>query len=158
MGMKIWSLTFEKAEKLRQELEEKRRLVEDLEVTSPPEIWENDLDALEKALDGRDDTMDAAEKEELKAQNKSKKRQAKKKGAAPKKKGRKQDEWNSSDDESSDEDLLVPDLETESAASKKRPPTGRRPRANVTKKAEPKRVAARPTPPIPPVNSFTRAR
>ena len=70
------------------------------------------MDELEKALEGRDDTMDAAEKEELKPQNKSKKRQANKKGAAPKKKGRKQDEWNSSDDEYSDEDLLVPDLET----------------------------------------------
>ena len=88
------SLTLEKSKKLRQELEEKRRLVEDLEVTSPPEIWENDLDALEKALDGRDDTMDAAEKEELKAQNKSKNRQSNKKGAAPKKNRRIQDEWN----------------------------------------------------------------
>ena len=72
LGMKIWSLTFEKAEKLWQDLEEKRRLVEDLEVTSPHETWEKDLDSLEKYLDGRDDTMDAAEKEELKAQNKSK--------------------------------------------------------------------------------------
>ena len=72
LGMKIWSLTFEKAEKLWQDLEEKRCLVEDLEVTSPHETWEKDLDSLEKYLDGRDDTMDAAEKEELKAQNKSK--------------------------------------------------------------------------------------
>ena len=63
----MWSLTFEKAEKLRQEIEEKRCLVKDNEVTSTPEIWEKYLDAIEKALDGRDHTMDTSEKEELKA-------------------------------------------------------------------------------------------
>ena len=47
-------------------------------------------------------------------------------------------------------------METESAASKKKPPTGRRPRDNVTKKADPKRVAARPPPPVPLVNSASQ--
>ena len=50
LGMKIWSLTFEKAEKLRQELGEKAKELEELQGTEPSQIWLNDLDAIEAAL------------------------------------------------------------------------------------------------------------
>merc|ERR1711935_1143368 len=53
LGMKIWSLTFEKAEKLRLELAEKTRAVDVLEATAPTQIWKNDLEAIEAAMDER---------------------------------------------------------------------------------------------------------
>lgn len=54
LGMKIWSLTYEKALKLRQELEEKTKAVSELEATPPTDIWEADLDKIEEALNERD--------------------------------------------------------------------------------------------------------
>jgi hypothetical protein len=51
--MQIWSLTLEKAEELFAKLAEKTQEVAVLEETSPSQIWLNDLDAIEKALDAR---------------------------------------------------------------------------------------------------------
>jgi len=76
LGMKIWSLTFEKAEKMRNELAEKTKTVQELEATSPTELWKKDLKVLEEALDERNVAYAAAADEELKAQNKNKKHQA----------------------------------------------------------------------------------
>ncbi len=73
LGMKIWSLTYEKAGALRAQLAEKTQAVADLEETAPTQIWLDDLDAIEEALAERDDDKRAAEEDELKAQNKSKK-------------------------------------------------------------------------------------
>jgi len=79
LGMKIWSLTFEKAEQLRNELAKKTEEVSDLESTAPTQIWLDDLDSIEAALDERDNAFAEAMSEELEAQNKSKARQRLKK-------------------------------------------------------------------------------
>lgn len=145
LGMKIWSLTYEKAEALRAQLAEKTVAVEELEVTAPTQIWLDDLDAIVAALDERDAEMDAAASDELKAQNKSKKRQAKatKKRSVAAKRGKKKkaDEWDSdledssNDDKGSDSDSEVdfgvsrkttvrkyPALKKKTAALPKKPP------------------------------------
>jgi DNA topoisomerase-2 len=85
LGMKIWSLTYEKAQQLRRELSEKTKAVEDLEATSPKQLWRNDLKALEGELDDRDQAYADAAEEEIKAQGKNKKHQAKKKKQTRKK-------------------------------------------------------------------------
>jgi len=82
LGMKIWSLTFEKAEQLRRDLAEKTKAVTDLELTPSTEIWKNDLAAIEAAMDERDNAYAEAKEEELLAQNKSNQNQAGKKKKA----------------------------------------------------------------------------
>merc|ERR1739845_280079 len=66
--MRIWSLTYEKAEGLRQELANKTQDVVNLEATDPTEIWEKDLESIEEALNERDDKYKAAAEREFKAQ------------------------------------------------------------------------------------------
>ena len=80
LGLKIWSLTKEKADKLRQELSEKTTQLEELEATEPTQIWLNDLDAVEVALDERDASMEASANKEAKARNAAHKGGGKKKG------------------------------------------------------------------------------
>ena len=43
LGMKIWSLTFERAEELRRQRAEKAEEAEKLKATSPETIWSSDL-------------------------------------------------------------------------------------------------------------------
>merc|ERR1711957_388386 len=73
LGMKIWSLTFEKAEQLRKELLEKTQIVAVLEATTPEQIWETDLVDIEEALNERDGAFSDAVENEKNAQNKNKK-------------------------------------------------------------------------------------
>ena len=103
LGMKIWSLTYEKAQKLRNELADKTKTVEDLEATTPKQLWRNDLKVLEDALDERDVAYAEAAEEELKAQGKNKKHQASKKKKQTKRKAAK---VKSSSSEDSDEDFF----------------------------------------------------
>ena len=77
LGMKIWSLTFEKAEALRADRDSKKAQLEALEITTPNEIWLKDLDAIELALDNRDAAIEAALKEEKEARDKSEQAQTK---------------------------------------------------------------------------------
>lgn len=84
LGMKIWSLTYEKAEELRRQVEEKNQEVQILSDTSPSQIWSNDLDEIEVALDERDEELRKQREEEVATMNGNKK--MKKKKAAPKKK------------------------------------------------------------------------
>ncbi len=112
MGMKLWTLTMEKVEKLKAELEQKTEEVEELERTAPHQIWWNDLDDIEDALDDRDQEIAKAEAEERAAQNKSKKLQAKKNAKASKKankKKKKSDDWDSDEEESDAEDYGMED-------------------------------------------------
>lgn len=51
LSLPLWSLTYEKVEELRRELEEKTQAVKQLRETRPHELWLRDLDALEEALD-----------------------------------------------------------------------------------------------------------
>lgn len=104
LGMKIWSLTFEKAQQLREELEKKSGELVALQATEPTTIWERDLEAIESALDDRDAALHAAEIDERNAQKKNKARVASKKTASqPKKK----DMWSVESD--SDVDSVVHD-------------------------------------------------
>ena len=125
LGMKIWSLTYEKAQALRNLLEEKSQELEILKETAPTQIWLNDLDAIEAALDDRDADIASAFETEKKAQQKSQKRQAKntkKKAAASRKTKKKKDEWDSEMETSSDEDDAVgtfSDLDDDFFASSK---------------------------------------
>jgi DNA topoisomerase II len=114
LGMKIWSLTFEKAEELRSQLAERTAELQELESTSPSTIWLNDLDAIEEALDVRDGQIAEAEQDERKAQAKTAKRQANKQKqavAAKKRSAKKKAEWNSEDEESSNGDMDFDDVE-----------------------------------------------
>ena len=77
LGMKIWSLTFERAEELRKQTAEKDDEVKKLEATSPQQIWLADLDAIEELLDERD--------KELGLEAKKQKSQPKKKAFVAKK-------------------------------------------------------------------------
>jgi DNA topoisomerase II len=114
LGMKIWSLTFEKAEELRAQLAERTAELHKLEKTSPSTIWSNDLDAIEEALDVRDEQITKAEQAERMAQEKTAKRQATKQkhaSLAKKRIAKKKDEWNSEDeDKSSDVDMDFDDV------------------------------------------------
>ena len=103
LGMKIWTLTYEKAEELRRQLEEKTHALAELEATEPSTIWVRDLDAIEEALNERDGEIAKAAAEENKARQKS----AKSRNArAGKPKKRNNNEWDSEDeDHSSDEDM-----------------------------------------------------
>jgi DNA topoisomerase-2 len=122
LGMKIWTLTFEKSQKLRVELEEKTQEVADLEATQPSTIWWHDLDAIEDALDERDEEMAAAAAEEMRQQAKNKKTQAKKASKKTKGKGRKKkaDEWDSDMEDSEEEEDIYSDSDEEFASKKKR--------------------------------------
>ena len=100
--MKIWSLTFEKAEALRAELAEKSQELEDLMNTSPNQIWLADLDAIEEALDQRDATFSESAADEYKAMNAGKKKQARISKKASKKK---EDKWDSNDDDDDDDKM-----------------------------------------------------
>lgn len=83
LGMKLWALTFEKAELLRRQLAERTAELEVLKAKKPSQIWEEDLDAISIALNERDNAIAQAEKDEVNPQKKSAQRQKKK--AAPKK-------------------------------------------------------------------------
>lgn len=96
LGMKLWNLTYEKVEELRKQLLEKTEELEELESTEPSQLWLNDLDAIELALDERDREIEQAKEDEKKAQKKTAARQAtksknkvtlKKRGATKKKDG-----------------------------------------------------------------------
>jgi DNA topoisomerase-2 len=107
LGMKIWSLTHEKAEQLRSQLAGKVQELDELIATPPTSIWLNDLAVIEAALDDRDEMAKIAAADEQRAKSKSQKRQikvTKKKVAANNKsKKKKKDDWDSdieSDEES----------------------------------------------------------
>lgn len=106
LGMKIWSLTYEKAEDLRQKLSEKTEELETLRGTQPSQLWLNDLDAIEVALEARDCALQADKDDELRAQNKNKKRVKAGRAKTAKKKPKK-GELDSDMDEDSDEDFFV---------------------------------------------------
>ena len=107
LGMKIWSLTFERAQQLREQLAEKTEELELLMATAPSQLWLNDLDAVDSALDIRDQLLQENEDDERRAQKKNKARNkkiaAKKSAASRKKKPKKKDEWDSELEDDSDD-------------------------------------------------------
>uniref|UniRef100_A0A7S1Z3I8 DNA topoisomerase 2 n=1 Tax=Ditylum brightwellii TaxID=49249 RepID=A0A7S1Z3I8_9STRA len=149
LGMKIWTLTYEKAEQLRRQLAEKTQAVEELEATSPSKIWQNDLDNIEEALDERDAAMEAADEDERKAQSKSKKRQAKvtkKKATAAKKKKKKKDDWDSDlEDDSSDDEKMNSGSDDDFVTRQKPAASKKRPAQRAVKKEVPNETVTRKT-------------
>jgi DNA topoisomerase II len=103
LGMKIWSLTYEKAEELRRQLEEKVAEVQNLEATAPSQLWISDLDEIEIALDERASDMAKAAKEEGKAQAKARKVQAGRNKKAGNRKAKQ--EWDSEEEDSYSSDV-----------------------------------------------------
>jgi len=104
MGMKLWTLTMEKVNKLKGELKEKAAEVAILEATEPHQIWWNDLNAVEDALDERDEEIADAIAEEAAAQAIADKNQAKKNKKADKKKSKKKKKgWDSDNEDEEDE-------------------------------------------------------
>lgn len=81
LGMKIWSLTFERAEELRRQKADNEIEVEKLDATSPKRIWLNDLDAIEELLDERDKTVGVTAKNKKRSKPESKSIAAKKKSS-----------------------------------------------------------------------------
>ena len=123
LSMKIWSLTLEKAEQLLAELSAKTKELEELEGTSPSQIWLNDLDAIEAALDDRDVLFAKAQEEEANAQKKNQKRRAK--VQKKKTKGKKNEtEW---DSEQSSDDEEMEELSDEDEEEPKPKSAGRKP-------------------------------
>lgn len=84
LGMKIWSLTYERVEQLLKQVEEKEAEVRKLEATSPAELWLSNLHDIDVSLDEIDNQDEIAAEEELEliASNK------KGRGKTPKKKRR----------------------------------------------------------------------
>ncbi len=147
LGMKIWSLTFEKAEELRKQLEERTAELAVLQATSPSQIWLNDLENIEIALDERDVEMEAAEEGERRARSKNKKHQDKKKAekaAVSAKRGKKKaTDWDSDlEDDSEDDEPIDVDSEDEIVVGKTTKTTLRK--AVGAKRAAPKAKAPKP--------------
>eukprot|EP00592_Proboscia_alata_P019197 CAMPEP_0194418490 /NCGR_PEP_ID=MMETSP0176-20130528/17623_1 /TAXON_ID=216777 /ORGANISM="Proboscia alata, Strain PI-D3" /LENGTH=1564 /DNA_ID=CAMNT_0039224989 /DNA_START=235 /DNA_END=4929 /DNA_ORIENTATION=- len=144
LGMKIWSLTLEKVEKLRKELDEKTKAIEELEGIAPSDIWKRDLDAIEHVLGERDGEMDEAMEDEKKSQNKSKKARAAKakkivKATAKKKEGKKVTDWDSElEDSDEDNDFMAVKSSATVKPKPKRKPTLKK--GTVKKSPEPEEI------------------
>jgi DNA topoisomerase-2 len=113
LSMKLWSLTQEKVEALGAERDAKREQLDDLMAKSPEDLWHEDLDALEIAMDDFDAEIAEAKLEETAARNKAVKARGgkgkatskgKKAAPAPKKKVTKKKSGYDSDDLTEDED------------------------------------------------------
>jgi len=74
LGMKLWALTLEKVVELKKQLTEKKFDISNLEATASSALWERDLDAIETALDERDQYYATVAEEQAKAQMKNSKR------------------------------------------------------------------------------------
>jgi len=88
LGMKIWSLTYERVEQLLNLVKEKEAQVSKLEATSPAQLWLFDLDSISTSLDEIDEFDELAAEEELEliASNKKGRGKTPKKKRAPAKK------------------------------------------------------------------------
>ncbi|KAK1742431.1 DNA topoisomerase, type II [Skeletonema marinoi] len=105
LGLKLWTLTFERAEDIRRQKGDKEAEVVALESTSPESIWLSDLDELDTALVERNKSIEAKKAIRSQSQPTSKKRatkQTKTKAVAKKttKSKKEADEWNSELEES----------------------------------------------------------
>ena len=127
LSMKIWSLTWEKVAQLQAELDEKQAQVTTLRGKSPGDLWLEDLDALEVALDEFENAVAVQNEEAARAR---KKQNSGKSAArrAPAKKPKKR----AADSDSEDDD---DDVDSGSDYDEK-------PKA----KAKPKAAAAKPAP------------
>ncbi|RYG66343.1 hypothetical protein EON64_09995 [archaeon] len=71
LSMKIWSLTMEKIHELTNDRNAMKKKLDDLLSKSPEQLWLEDLDRLELALDEFDVALDASRKQEMLTRKKS---------------------------------------------------------------------------------------
>ena len=146
LGMAIWSLTFEKAEQLREQLAEKTVELETLQATAPAQLWLTDLDAVETALEERDVATEKTEADERRAQKKNRTHQANKKNATKKAaaaRKKKANEWDSDLEESSEDEMDIDSDEDDDVFAVEKKPTAKKPVAKAaSKKAAPAPKAA----------------
>lgn len=76
LGMPLWSLTMERVLDLERQLKEKQAEIKALEELAPEEIWDKDLNALLKALDDLEATVNKSAAEEARLKNAALKRAA----------------------------------------------------------------------------------
>lgn len=127
LGMKIWSLTYEKVLELQKLKELKKKELDDIIASSAEQLWKKDLSDLEVVLDEFDQAIED-EKEKLeKAQKKANKNRPQPKKRVVKKVVKKVD---SNDDSSSDE-MDISDYEEEK--SKPKPKSNPKPAATTLK-------------------------
>ena len=86
LSMKLWNLTQEKVEALGAERDAKRDQLDELMAKTPEDLWIEDLDSLELALDQFDSEIIEAQEEEAAARKKAEKARGKGKKVPPKKK------------------------------------------------------------------------
>merc|ERR1719502_64530 len=75
LGMNLWSLTFEKVEEIKKQLEVKTEELKVLQKTSVEQFWDRDLEALSQALN-EIDVQDAADEAAAASATESRKRKA----------------------------------------------------------------------------------
>ena len=145
LGMKIWSLTFERAEELRRQRADKASEVEILEGTSPESIWLSDLDAIDEVLNERDAEIAAEREKEFKAQSKSKSRRAAPKPKAKKPAVKKAPVVKAASKPPTPKEDVVSVLEKLSISDDKPAPIAKKPvkKAAPAKKAAPKKAPAK---------------
>ena len=96
LGLKLWTLTFERAEDIRRQKLDKEAEVSALESTTPESIWLSDLDELDTALAERNKSIETkkAIRVNKRSAKQTKTKSVAKKSTKPKKKAE-VDEWNS---------------------------------------------------------------
>jgi DNA gyrase/topoisomerase IV subunit A len=156
LGMKIWSLTYEKATELRAQLQEKTHELDILFETEPAQIWLDDLELVEQALGERDKAFSVAMDKEKMAQKKAKNDRAKGKKKATNNK--KKNAWSSDteDDEKLDEnsvDSLLGFQRVKKKSIPKKKPIATIAVATKPSNADPKHTKRAPSPPSPPSDS-----
>lgn len=124
LSMKIWSLTKERVEKLRAELQDREQEFQSLEAKTVEELWLADLDALEALL-----RETKEERERLMSHTPTVKRNGK--GRKPAAKRKKRAKKGSDDDDDDDDD---DDSDFEMEKPKKKPRTPSKPRAKPAAK------------------------
>jgi len=155
LGMKIWNLTMEKVLQLQNELAEKVRAVDELEKRSPTDIWQEDLRAIELALDERDLEKAAALGEERQAQLKSQKHQKQKATKAPAKPRvqKKLVVAKKSSEDSADDSIDFSDSDLDFAPTSKQPMKKSEPKKAASKLVVKSNAVEQKAPPVPPAAS-----
>lgn len=104
LSMKIWSLTMERVQALTSQRNEKKAELDLLLSKLPEHLWQEDLDALEAALDSFEGEIDEAKRLENKARRTAGAARSHKMAGGAKPKARTQDSDSNDDDDFSSED------------------------------------------------------
>ena len=128
LSMQLWSLTHEKIATLEAELDEKRSDLEELERTTPRELWKRDIDHFLEMLDEHEARETAA------AHNDTKLRKKAARGASKKSRKPKRSAWDGGSDDDYDPDAGSSRRRKKTAAVAK--PKPRRKPVSVPKAAE----------------------